>query len=213
MARAKSTGAPRGPIPRTVTQQVTFQDYAGNPAVSIWQYTEGSPWQPGFSYQVYVTAGYGYNDAGSTLPTDLLQALIENQNEVETWRLDLYFLPRADADACMEHYRREKAHRQGAEMHTLPSYEGTGCWHHNVLFILDDERWKERGLEVIKFDRVDFEDDPDDPLGISEQEAHREPTVHGVGAAMLAFWKCCRLRHKYEHTFWVDDDDDQSGST
>lgn len=206
----KSTGAdPQNYILRSVTEQSSFQDHAGNPAVSVWRYYEGSPEQPGYSYQVYVTTGHGH-DASSTIPTDLLNAIHKNQVYIELWRLDFYFLPLADAETCMEHYRREKAHRQGAKMHTVPSYEGTECWHHNVLFRIDDERWKETGLEVVEFDKTDFEDDPNDSLGILEQEAYRAPTLKMVADAMLGFWSGCRLRQEYEVTFWVDEDAGES---
>ncbi|KAF2716671.1 hypothetical protein K431DRAFT_289199 [Polychaeton citri CBS 116435] len=115
---------------------------------------------PLWSIQVYVTFG-ATASSDPDLPTQLRDNVIQMVVEPYPLRFDTYFLPNADRESCMTHYRAEKAARADTHFDIVPQYDKNYC---GFMVILDDPDWQNAKAQVLQFDPLpELRVDPEDP--------------------------------------------------
>jgi hypothetical protein len=145
------------------TASTTFTDYNGQKAVSAYwgrAPSSGAPFLPSlWSFQFYVVFG-ATADSDRGLPEQLLAAPARSMHDRYPIRLDVNFLPSADPERCMDHYRAEKAARQkaGAPLLVTDPYGEAGV-NFSFLVMIEHADWESMGATTVVFD----DDDPDEP--------------------------------------------------
>jgi hypothetical protein len=158
---------------RSGTVSATFIDHAGQKAVSAYWGRAPSPGAPIlpplWSFQFYVTYG-ATADSDPDLPKQLLAVSMRATIDVCPIRLDVNFLPGADPERCMQHYRDEKAARvqAGAPLLVTDPYQEYSKF--SFLVMIEHAEWEFLGGTTVVFDG----DEPDDP---EHPEQTRKETV------------------------------------
>jgi hypothetical protein len=174
---------PRQLIP-VKTETKPFTDHSGQKGISVYQGQTPSPGAPIlpplWSFQYYVTYG-ATADSDPGLPEQLLLASLRPLSEGYPIRLDVNFLPDADSEKCMQHYRAEKVAREnaGAPLLLNDPYGESGV-HFSFLVMIEHEDWEGKGGTTVIFD----DDHPDDSMGVILRSGlewgnmHRNRVVH-----------------------------------
>ncbi|KAF2716670.1 hypothetical protein K431DRAFT_11577 [Polychaeton citri CBS 116435] len=104
---------------------------------------------PLWSVQVYVTSGAtATSDPNIPLKLrDIISSAV--LNFLEPFRVDTYFLPGEDRDACMAHYRLEKVARAGTPFDIVPRYSDSYC---STFVIIDCRDWENAKARLTQFD-------------------------------------------------------------
>ncbi|KAL2871339.1 uncharacterized protein BJX67DRAFT_377118 [Aspergillus lucknowensis] len=163
---------PVGPRWRSADMnRIPFADHTGKTAYMVFESWKSIPLPPLFSFSVYFT------HVNATPENTDMEALHRDLSPRELdLRFDMYFLPGATIDDCIAHYNGEKAARGSYkeqirvfktcphdEIHPLPGTTGQipgmvlkpytpGPWR-NLLFLLQDQNWRDAGLLQVRFDR------------------------------------------------------------
>lgn len=152
--------------PQTIAS-TSFTDHMGNRAISAYYGDSPHPGAPilppQWSFHYYVTFG-ATAETISTLPEDLVKATRAPVFDAYPIRLDVYFLPGASTEACMSHYRGEKATRtsESPPKNFIDPYHSpySQC---NVLVQIDSADWQTTGATYVIFDATSQDDDDDEP--------------------------------------------------
>jgi hypothetical protein len=172
LRKAKNTSLPPafpGQLGLVGTATTPFTDHSGQKAMSVYwgrAPSSGAPILPPlWSFQFYVTFG-ATADSDPSLPEKLLTASTKARSDTFPIRLDINYLPGADSEKCMGHYRAEKAARleAGAPLLVTDPYSEYGA-NFSFLVIVEHADWMTKGGTTILFDN-------DDP------EGSREPVIN-----------------------------------
>jgi hypothetical protein len=160
-AKAKAFRAPLKILDPVRVASTPFTDHNGQKGV--FAYTGKAPslggpmLPPLWSFQFYITFG-ALADSDPSLPEKLLWACRRSMVEGYPLRLDVNFLPGADPERCMEHYRAEKVARQeaGAPLPVTNPY-GQSFGTLSFLVLIEHADWESKGATTVSFDFSDEE--------------------------------------------------------
>lgn len=170
----------------------TFTDHTGTLATSAFYGNSPQPGAPilppGWSFHYYVTFG-AIAETASTLPQDLVKATKTPLLEVPPFRLDIYLLPGASTEDCVEHYRGEKASRQSASppRNFIDPY--SDAYSHFKFFVqIEGADWEETGATLVSFDSTSRYDEKGTPhsthVDRNRPWGDQEDFVNSVGASL-----------------------------
>ena len=144
-----------------------FTDHKGNRAISAYYGKSPRPGAPilpsQWSFHYYITFGVTAETA-SKLPENLVEATRRPVFDVYPFRIDMYFLPGASTEDCMEHYYGEKAARQSApppQNFIDPYHDQYGRF--KVLVQIESADWEAAGATVAFFESTSRYDDEGEP--------------------------------------------------
>lgn len=168
-----------------------FQDHAGEPSLTVFESSSALPFL--YSSSIYfVDPNASPDDCHATeLYQAITQSPLYGSNDVE-FRLDLYFIPNASHDDCVEYCRAEKVARSNfwtqvdavgrderpSEKNNrmpglVPSYarDKARYRYHGLIYLCDEADWRDGDqiMKCVEFDSLSREDyekfskDPGDP--------------------------------------------------
>lgn len=133
-----------------------FTDHRNNHATSAYYGRSPHPGAPilppQWSFHYYVTSGATAKTA-STLPEALVKATKKPVSGPCPFRIDIYFLPGNSTEACVEHYRGEKAARLSAPppRNFIDPYCDAYS-EFSVLVQIEKTNWEAAGATFVVFD-------------------------------------------------------------
>ncbi|TGJ78957.1 hypothetical protein E0Z10_g9799 [Xylaria hypoxylon] len=154
--------------PKYAISAVTFDDCDGSPALSIYRGVvpttpaiEGSSaaavLPPLFSFQVYVTYKVDLVSKRENLAQRFSNIALEEFQDSDLVRFDIYFRPNATNTQILQHY--------GSEKRALKSYATHADGFCGFTIVITSETWEENGVHLL------FHDPPAQHLSSSEREA------------------------------------------
>ncbi|KAK5635351.1 hypothetical protein RRF57_011063 [Xylaria bambusicola] len=156
------------PAPKYAIFTVTFDDCNSSPALSIYRgivptapAIEDSPAAPAlpplFSFQVYVTYKVDIVSERENLAQRFFDIVLEEFQDSDLVRLDIYFRPNATNTQILQHYASEKR--------ALKSYATHADGFRVFAIVITSEMWEDNGVHLL------FHDPPAQHLNASEREA------------------------------------------
>ena len=148
--------------PQTIAS-APFTDHRGNSAISAYYGDSPLPEAPilpfQWSFHFYITFGATAGTA-STLPEDLVKDTRKPVFDAYPFRIDIYFLPGASTEDCMEHYRAERAarHYAPAPRNFIDTYHDP-YGRFKVLVQIESVHWETVGATLVHFDSTSRYDD------------------------------------------------------
>jgi len=149
--------------PQTIAS-TPFTDHTGNRATSAYYGHSPRPGAPVlpplWSFHYYITFGAkaaeetaSSSSPSSSLPEALVKATKNPLLEPHPFRLDIYFLPGASAEACMTHYRAERTSRLSAPppRNFIDSYRDPYSAF-SMLVQVESPDWETEGATLALFD-------------------------------------------------------------